>query len=532
MALNAMLVDSDSENIRNFRAHIRGAFPDIRVAGSFSDQSKDILPYIRECGAQLIIADIRFFGGVRFMRFKEIHDEYPEIRFIVYGTFNDSDYMKRAREFGVLDFIYRPVKPAELNRCLAQALEHFKKVDAVREQKKILTQNYQERIYQYEELFLRTLLDGHLTRENEIRDGFSYFNIPFDKGFSVILIRTDHFGQITLALSEMEKHMLVFKMFRIVQEELLSQKAQAFIRGFNEIAVILGGYHSVEEKVLLCDTVKQKIREQADTRVTLGIGRTYDNPADIAVSCREADAAFRYRTRMGYNAVIPIEFVEPGNEISYRYPAVREDRLVHTAVAGDYNYSRNILNELVKALSQSGPLPEGLVVKWVMTIVFRISRYLSEQNLPIAKEVAKYFPTAEILALNTLEDGSRFLEGCLKRFCEFIDKQAETAAGRLHDAAKEYVRAHYFENFSIAKIAVMLNTTPENLNKVFMERERMMLFDFVMWARVYEAQNMLKDTDLDEEAIAVKVGFDDVKYFRSIFKKYQGDMPADYRARS
>ena len=96
--------------------------------------------------------------------------------------------------------------------------------------------------------------------------------------------------------------------------------------------------------------------------------------------------------------------------------------------------------------------------------------------------------------------------------------------------SKEYVSQHYAESFSIAKIAVSLGTTPENLNNVFMEKERVMLLDYVMWVRVFEAQQALRETDLDEEVIAVKVGFDDVKYFRSIFKKYNGENPADYRA--
>lgn len=526
-----MLMDSDADNVRNFRTYIRSSFTEIRVVGSFSDPSKDVLPVIREWSPQLIIADIKFFGGVRFMRFKDIHDAFPELRFIVYGTYNDTDYMKRAREFGVIDFMYRPVKPADLSRCLTQAAGHFKKADDQKQQTRVLTQNYQERLFQYEEIFLRGLLDGHIARENEITGGFNYFNIPFDSGFSVFLLRIDHYRQVALALSEMEKHMLIFKILLIVQEKLREYKAQAFIRAFNEIAVILGGFHTVEEKVQLCDGIKHAVQEQADTRVTIGIGRTYDSSPEIAVSCREADAAFRYRYRMGYNAVIPIEFVEPDNPVTYRYPAEREARLVYAAVVGDYEYCRQILRELFEALAQCGRLPENLAVKIVMTVVFRISRYISEQNLPIAGQVTRFFPTADILALNTPDDAFNFLDASLKQFCAFIGEYNEQHAEALHESARAYVRDHYFETFSINRIALSLNTTPDNLNHVFLERERMMLFDYVMWVRVYEAQQLLKDTDLDEEIIAVKVGFDDAKYFRSIYKKYNGEGPAEYRAR-
>jgi two-component system response regulator YesN len=466
------------------------------------------------------------------MRFKEIHEEFPDIRFVVYGTFNETDYMKRAREFGVLDFMYRPVKPVDLNRCIGQAMEHFRKADEKMRQSKALAQNYQERIFQYEEIFLRGLLDGSITRENEIRDGFEYFNIPYGQGYSVVFLRIDHYRTIALALTEMEKHLLIFKILRIVQESLMNENAQSFIRGFNEIAVILNGHYTVTDKVLLGERIKQLIHDKAETRVTIGIGRTYDSPADIAVSAREADAAYRYRYRMGYHAVIPIEFAEPGNIITYRYPIGREQRLVHAVAVGDYEYSRNVLMELFDALAQSGALPENIIANIVMNITFCISRYLCEQNLPVAGQVMRYFPITDILKLNSREDGFSFMEKNMKRFCAFIGQYNEQASGKLHEAAKEYIRTHYYEHFSIAKIAVQLNTTPENLNKVFMEKEHTMLFDYVMWVRIIEAQNLLKETDLEEDMIAVRVGFEDVKYFRSVFKKYHGDSPAEYRLKS
>jgi two-component system response regulator YesN len=65
-----------------------------------------------------------------------------------------------------------------------------------------------------------------------------------------------------------------------------------------------------------------------------------------------------------------------------------------------------------------------------------------------------------------------------------------------------------------------------------MEREKVMLFDYVMWVRVQEAQKHLANSATEEDIIAVQVGFDDVKYFRSIFKKYNGETPAEFRARS
>ena len=530
--MNLMLVDAEPDNIKNFRTHIKGAFSNIRLVGSFSDITKDILPAIRELKPHVILADIKFFGGLHFIRFKHIHEEFPEIRFIMYGTYNESDYMKRGRDFGVLDFMYRPVKPNELNRCLEQALTYFAKTEEIRKKTQLMESNYHERLFQYEEIFLRALLEGDIDRENEAREGFNYFNIPFDTNFSVFIIRIDHYRRLALALTEMEKHMRVFNILNVIREAFSEFKAQAFIRSFHEIPVILNANLSVEEKVLLGDRIKHTIYEKTDTRVTIGIGRTYETPMEIAISCREADATFGYRYRMGYNSVIPIEFVEPNNNITFRYPHARERRLVYSAVVGDYNYSKGLLSELFTALSQSGEMPKNLVAKIVMNIVFRISRYISEQNLPFAEEVLRFFPPAEILKINTIDDGYSFLDKSLQDFCKFVADFHMKDSLRLHLLAKRYVQEYFYESFSITKIAVKLGTTPETINKVFMEKEKVMLFDYVMWVRVMEAQNHLTNTATEEDVIAVQVGFDDVKYFRSIFRKYVGVPPAEFRART
>ncbi|MCL2225758.1 MAG: helix-turn-helix domain-containing protein [Defluviitaleaceae bacterium] len=530
--MNLLLVDGEADNIKNFRTHIRGAFSSVRIVGHVSEINANILKAVRDLKPDVILADIRFFGGLHFVRFKEIHEEFPDIKFLMYGTFNESDYMKRGRDFGVLDFMYRPVKPSDLNRCLELAVSHHKKLIENRKLLKNMEEDYQQRIFLYEEIFLRSLLNGDIEREREIQNGFEYFEIPFTTDFTVFIVRIDHYKRVALALSEPEKHMKIINILNTVRGALREHKSKAFIRSFHEIPIIVNGRLSVEEKVLLGDRIKHAIFDKTGMRCTIGLGRTYPSPMEIAISAREADAAFGYRYRMGYHAVISIEFVEPDNNITFRYPSERERRLVYSAVVGDYEYCKGLLSELFNALAQSGPMPENLVAKIVMTIVFRISRYISEQNLPFASEVSRHFPTADILRLTTIDDAYQFLDKSLKDFCIFVGKFHTKDSLRLHMAAKRHIQEHYFENFSIARIAVKLGTTPETLNKVFMEREKVMLFDYVMWVRVQEAQKHLAETATEEEIIAVQVGFDDVKYFRSIFKKYVGETPAEFRAKS
>ena len=527
--MNVMLVDSDKDNIKNFRTYIRRTFPNFKVVGSFTDPNKDIIPSIRDMQPDLLVADIKFFGGVRFMRFKDIHDQFPDIRFIVYGTFNDTEYMRRARDFGVIDYMFRPVKPVELARCLKLAISQFEKKGQERQQVKQQQERSQSNMSHYEGFFLRGIAEGHIVAENEILDGFSHFGLQLSPGYTAAIVHIDHFRQIALTLTESEKHLLIFKIYQAVLEAMVDRESLTFMTGFNSVAILMSGYKPVEETVSFFDEVKDAIFNKCNARVSIGLGRTYDHITELNVSYKEAMAAFRYRNRMGYNSVIPLEFVEPGNRITYRYPADREDRLVYMAVVGDYQYCRQVLMELFDALAQSGPMPEGLLPKILMNIVIRISRYISEQNLPIANQVARLFPTAEILAVQNLEEGLKTFDKALRSFCSYIRNYTEENHQRLFRAAKQYIDRNYTENFSTAKMAISLGTTPEHLNKVFTDRERVGLFDYVMRVRMEEVRRLMRETEMEDDDICLKVGFEDVRYFQSIFRQYERMTTEEYR---
>lgn len=215
--------------------------------------------------------------------------------------------------------------------------------------------------------------------------------------------------------------------------------------------------------------------------------------------------------------------------ITYRYPVDREERLIYMAVVGDYQYCHQVLQELFDALARSGPVPDGLIAKILMNIVIRISRYITEQNLPIANQVARLFPTAEILAVQNLEEGLVTFDKALKSFCTYIRTYSEENHQRLFRAAKQYIDRNYKDNFSTAKMAVSLGTTPEHLNKVFTDRERIGLFDYVMRVRMDEVRRLLRSTEISEEEICEQVGFEDVRYFQSVFRQYEGVNPLEYR---
>lgn len=528
--LRAVIADTDLDNIRNFKTFIRTSFPDIKIFGTLSDTTADIFASVRELSPQLIIADIRFFGPVSYNTIRELHDRHPDLRFVLYGTYNDGEYMKRCRDYGVLDYLFRPVKPGELNRVLHEVQRYFLKEDERKKEEQTLVASYKERLFLFEDIFINSVIHGQLRDDKEIRYAFHYFNIELGDSCTAFILRIDHFQKVILTIDEMEKHMLIYKLFLMIREKLRHVQSLSVISGFNTVTTILGGEHELDELLTLCEEIKNEARDRTGIRVTVGIGRTYPSPSDICISYKEANAALRYRFYVGYNAVIPIHFVEPMNNITYRYPIEREERLVYTAVIGEYALCHTLIRELFDSLRDCGPLPDKLLPKIIMDILISINRYLSEQNIPLQKQFTTFFPSKDALEIKDIDQAISYLDNAIKKFCESILAFREESNDRMFEAARSYVHDRYYESFSLPKIARYAESTPEYINKLFVDREKKSLLDYTVTVRMNEAKRLMRESELDDDMIAIKIGYEDGRHFKSVFRQRAGVSTADYRA--
>ena len=302
--LNILLIDADQENIKNFRTYIKGSFADLKIVGSLSDQRQDVFTVIKNTRPELIVADIRFFGSYGYQSVREIYEKHPDIRFILYGALQDNEYLIKCREYGTLDTMFRPIKPADLTRCLHTAIVHFKQAAIQKTEDRLTEESYYEQMNLFRNIFLCSLVRGAIRNEKEIKFSFEYFRMGFSKGYTVIILRIDHYKKIALTLSDKEKHMLIYKIMRLAKESFKSYVNETFFMELNAAAVLLGGREELDKLAAICEEFKSNIYKKMRFRVTVGIGRTYEDVNDIFISYKEAESALRYRFHVGYNTRI------------------------------------------------------------------------------------------------------------------------------------------------------------------------------------------------------------------------------------
>lgn len=524
-----LLADTDQEIIQNFRRYMAASYPDFKVVKSLSGLKGDVLGEIAKAEPQLIIADVRFFGVNGPRMFAEIAKKFSEVKFILYGGYNDLDYLEHSVEDRKVDYIIKPVKPPDLGRALESARDHFEMLEKRAKQLLELGENFKLKTDEFRSLFMHSLISGIIADEDEIRENFRYFNLNLDSDFTAVQIKIDHFKKVNMTLSIEEKHYLIYRIFNIVDLSLARFKHFCFINGFNAVTAIISGTDDIYELLKLLENIKVEIGSKLKTAVTVGVGRTYKNCADISTTYNEAESATSQRFYIGYNTVIPIQFVDGDNFITYRYPTLRERKLIFAAASGEFEYCKNLLNEIFNTLRKSEPLPGKLIAHTVICILIAMERYLIEQNKYDSVKVGSFFNASEVMNIKTVDDGYAYMFSNLQKFCEYVmEVRGAYDSNKLLDATA-YVDKKYYETISLQKIALEVKTTPEYLNKLFMTYEKIGYFEYVTKVRMEKAKKFLTETEMDEKTIAVNIGYDNGRYFKAVFRQHEKMNPLEYR---
>ena len=104
-------------------------------------------------------------------------------------------------------------------------------------------------------------------------------------------------------------------------------------------------------------------------------------------------------------------------------------------------------------------------------------------------------------------------------------KKSATIIGRI----EEYIRGHYAEDISRNEIAKVFFLTPEYLAKLYKKKTGVSIKNAVIEVRIEKAKELLAREDIRISDVAGMVGFDNFSYFSTLFKKYTGITPKEYK---
>jgi len=97
-------------------------------------------------------------------------------------------------------------------------------------------------------------------------------------------------------------------------------------------------------------------------------------------------------------------------------------------------------------------------------------------------------------------------------------------------SAKQFVQSHVEEPITLAQVVRHVNVSRFYFCKLFKRATGMTLTEYVSRVRVEKAKTLLVDPSLRISEVVYAAGFGSIPRFNSVFKRYVGMPPTEYRA--
>lgn len=96
---------------------------------------------------------------------------------------------------------------------------------------------------------------------------------------------------------------------------------------------------------------------------------------------------------------------------------------------------------------------------------------------------------------------------------------------------EEYLQQHYNSDISIDRLAERAGMGPRNFIRRFKAATGRVPGAYVQTLRVSAAKELLENGASSIQAVSSKIGYDDIGFFRNLFKRHTGMTPGEYRDR-
>lgn len=153
----------------------------------------------------------------------------------------------------------------------------------------------------------------------------------------------------------------------------------------------------------------------------------------------------------------------------------------------------------------------GATLSFQYLSIYLIEKYYGKQAGNIA---SKMF----------LVDKSRDEQASFAMFSQQLNHDDEAIR-----TVQKWLEQHLLDQFSIADLASMVAIAERTFIRRFKAATGNTPLEYIQRLKIEHAKHLLEDSQLNVKDVGYQTGYEDLSYFRNMFKKYTGLTPADYK---
>ena len=496
-----MIVD-DEPKVRRGLAGLINAKPDKYCLLASCACAAQAGEFLSANVVDVVITDIKMPGMSGLELISHVRNRNPHVRFVILSGYGEFEYAREAIRFQVANFLLKPVNEAELYDaldCVADDLAAGQTGES------------------YGDSYFYILVKTSSPQEQS--ECLSKIGLEADMGAYCVLVYAIEYMQVDAAADPVKFRTEVQAIFT----RCLGRKVKVYHFFARQLVVVVPGKQPEVDRLL---AAVHALMESFTCYTHVGISEAADSMELLRERYFQAVTASHYHLYDEYKRIFYYDTESMQRQI--RRPAKTEDMLISSIQHGKKKELAEKVRELTDYYRNSGinifRLKQQLL-KFVENLSLLAERYgLDDSEL---KQLRQFVTDIEeIKSYKQMEEV--FCNGLTALSNRIQHTVTEKSRSKIQDIL-EYLESNYHKNLSLNDVAEQAGISPTYLSNYFKIETGVNYIDYLTEIRIKAAKKLLSESRQKIYCIAQSLGYEDPKYFATLFKKQVGVTPGEFR---
>jgi two-component system, response regulator YesN len=531
------LVDDDRQALGGMSRLIPWEQLGVRLALEAMD-GEEGLRLIEASQPDIVITDIYMpvMNGLDMI--EQLRKQQYTGKIIILSGYSDFDYARKALRLQVDDYLPKPASPSTIREVLQRVICELAERRALENRERELQNQLMEYEPYLEREWVKSVLIGGtsspLTDPSRMLERLGWKNAQF----MMLALEIKRQGRME-GISVRDWHLFRFAVGNTV-EELAGQD------GLGSYFLELHSHHMAlllykplswpteafrSEVLALAGRIISSVHRFLKVKLHIGAGLRKDDWLAISDSTEEAFQALAERREP--DVAHPCVYVY--NEGGFRHTAPRNVRPVRffqemTDAVRTFDEPRALLalDDFLRKDGGAAQLqPDELTA--IGTQLFAILSFtLYESGIRLDDELPLTDLTKELDQLEDAQHWKVWVAEKVNHICSRYTPNENLKHKETVDYIIQYIHEHYAENIHLQDVADQVYISKNYLSTLFRQFTGETFGDYLTRVRMEKAKSMVLEKKLLIAEIAERVGYRNVPYFTTLFKKHTGRSPTEF----
>ena len=467
-----------------------------------ADNALSAIEIFEKTPVNIIITDINMPRITGLELIKKIRSIDEQVKFIILSGYDEFSYAKTAIEYGIENYILKPINEDELEQALIKIVDIM---DRDKEKQSSLL-NKNRKLIQF--------INGKIDKSE------------LSKIQQVIKIGLNEKRYTASSITISQRDNKESGDINDIIERNTYGKCE-IIRNYDGQVIIINPWNENNTKEDVMNyfyCIRDKLREELDTDIFIGVGDLVDSIDKLKESYNAANKLKKYILTEGFNVCLCTEDISKikDNKRSFK----KEIELINKLIIEKNNGK---LQDYIIELFDDCKLTPKNIYDLSIKIIFLTNRISEEFKIDTKYSKDSLSNTIVELCNESTRDS---VKAFLIRELEELGRLMNINTIKYTPVIQQIINSvneKYYEEISLKTLAYQYNINSSYLGQVFTKELGVSFSEYLNSTKNMKAKELILNTNMKINDIAKAVGYSDTSYFYRKFKKYYGVCPSTLR---